>query len=70
MKGAAQRLQREFRDRKWIAWHTAFLPYSKRMRFSDFMGPDRKTGSGRRQTPDQMLAAARAWHEQLNKGRS
>lgn len=70
MKGAAQRFQREFDVRKWIAWHTAFLPYSKVRKLKDFMRSDDKTGSKRRQTQEEMLAAAKAWHQQINKGKS
>lgn len=30
MKGAAARLDREYQDRAWLAWHAAYLPSFKR----------------------------------------
>lgn len=69
MKGAEQRLKSDAEFQKWIAWHTALLPYQKKTpRFEDFMGSEKKSGP-RRQTPEQMMAVAQAWHEQINKGK-
>lgn len=69
MRGAEQRLKSEADFQKWLAWHIALLPHSKKIpSFRDFMGPDKKSES-RRQTPEQMMSSARAWHQQINKGK-
>jgi len=31
MRGASARLDREFRDRAWLAWHTDYLPKMKKV---------------------------------------
>ncbi len=68
MKGARQRARNELETQKWIAWHTAFLPYLKKYsKLQAFMGPDDGREPGQRQTPEQMIAAARAWHEHISK---
>ena len=62
MKGASARLEREQKDRAWLAWHTALLTRAETLpEFSKFVGE----GPVEPQSPDvlqaQGLALAKAW---------
>jgi hypothetical protein len=64
--GAARRLKREHDERAWATWHTAYLPGAKKpVKLSSLMSPKQR----RDQTSQEMLEAAKAWHDLLNCGR-
>jgi hypothetical protein len=66
MDGAKKVLIREYNERAWLAYHTAFLPRMKRP-------PDFKkllykaTVTKRRQTWQEQLHIAKLWHRALGK---
>lgn len=59
MRGAARRVERETAERMWLAWHVgAFGRAAKMPRLADVMP---KPSTRRRQSPEEMEAALRAW---------
>ena len=52
-------------ERRWLAWHIAFLPHTKRPpRLDKFVGADRDK-SETPQSPEAMLSIAMQWHEMM-----
>lgn len=68
--GKASAAEMAFRHRAWLAWHVAGLPGSRQMQgtFDAFLrglGLGAKAATPGRQTPDEQLAFAKAWHAKL-----
>jgi len=58
LKAKAAQLRREHNERAWLAYHTAYLPRAKKPpKLSKLQVREQP----RRQTPHEMLAAARQW---------
>lgn len=65
LDGAARRIRREYNQQISQAWITAALGRAKKMpKLDRLLVRDKPTP--KRQTWEQMLAVARAWHEAVN----
>ena len=63
-------MRREYNARAWLAWHTAALVRAKPSRFPklrDMMLDE--PGRRRRQSVDEQVAIAKAWHAAFIAGR-
>jgi len=59
MRGAAARLREEAQWQKELVWYGAALPNMKKIpALNDFLGRKKE-----KQSPDQMMAIARQWHQ-------
>ena len=64
MKAGQRRKVEDHNARAWQAWHAGMIARSsKPPKLADLMHDDRPT---RRQTTEEMLAAAMSWHHVLN----
>jgi hypothetical protein len=67
MKGASERLEREQRERAWLAWHIASLPLQKKFPSEkDFIFGGEKKRDPRRKSPDELRVIAQQWHAQIS----
>lgn len=66
LDGAAKRLRREHDERTWLAWHIAALQRAKKLPKLETM-MSRKSSRKNRQSVDEQIAVARAWHAAVTK---
>ncbi|ORE90192.1 hypothetical protein ATO13_23191 [Stappia sp. 22II-S9-Z10] len=66
VEGFGRRLEAEHNGRAWLVWHGEALHRVKKLpKLRDMLGRKRKPK--RRQTPEEMMAAATAWHTAINR---